>query len=163
MKLLTLDPLTGVTLGCVRTLVADWVASPGRVTDPDRAAINLAFRAAEFFRTEFPRLAARVDAAEPDPTADGDPFVAAVLSPNEILGAMDRVRLWSDVFGVPVSKEAAVFLAYQMGQLFARILLDALASASRPGVEPEAALGAFLRRLTPAGSGDSRRGEGQSS
>jgi hypothetical protein len=161
MKLLTLDPQTAVTLGWVRTLVADWVASPARFTDPARAAVTLALRAAEFFRNDFPRLAGCVDDADSDPARNPDPFFAAVFSPEDVRGAVDRVSMWADVFGVPVPKEAAVCLAYQMGQHFAGVLLDVVACAALPGVEPEAALRAFLRRLTPAGSGDSGRGEEQ--
>ena len=63
MKLLTLDPQTAVALDWVRTLVADWVASPGRIADPVRAAVTLALRAAEFFRTDFPYLGSQVQAS----------------------------------------------------------------------------------------------------
>ena len=149
MNLLPIDPLTEVALLRIKTLVSNWAASVRRVTDPGGAAGELGERAAEFFRVDFPRLAAATEGCATGPM-QGDPFVAAVFSRDDVSGAVARVAQWAEVFAVPVPHEAAVCLVYQMGQHFAGVMLDALASGSQPGVEPGVALRCLLRRLVPA-------------
>ena len=152
MKIMTVDPHTALTLSWVRTLVADWVESSSKTTAPEVAANALAGRAAEFFRTDFLRLAATVDNVDSDSAAAGVPLVAAVFCPMELRGATDHVIRWADIFSVPISKQAIACLVEQMGQHFAGVMLDVLATSSQPGVESAAAIRELLRRLVPASS-----------